>query len=207
MRFHNKKLALKGSICERVIAGFSLLELLAVICVVSLLAGLSIPAISSLGQSQSISKAANDVVGLLEMARTHAKASNTRVEVGFGSDASGLRVVAREGGTFTAVSRVHRFSKARLDSVTPGGRPSADLELANTTPGMLSGFETSGLQFDRVIEFNSRGEARALTTGLSRRIEIGILPNVNGSTPDVLKPSFTAIQVLGLSGGIEVFRQ
>jgi len=210
MPFHSNQSVPAGAIGKKCLSGFSLLELLTVICVVSLLAGLSIPAISSIGRSQNVSKAGNEIAELLEMARTHARASNARVEVGFGSDAGGLRVVviaAREGATFTPVSRILRFSQVRLDSVIPGGRPTPDMDLAGSHAERLSGFEASGQQFDRVIEFNSRGEARALTNGLARRIEIGLLPNVNGSTPDSLKPSYTAIQVAGLSGGVAVFRQ
>jgi type II secretory pathway pseudopilin PulG len=209
MRFPNSHPERNVSTGACHLSGFSLLEILTVVCVMSLLAGLSIPAISSIGRSQHILKAATDITELLEMARTHARASNARVEVGFGSDAAGLRVVviaAREGSTFTPVSRVLRFPQVRLDSAMAGGRPSPDIELAGTPEGLLPGFESSGQQFDRIIEFNSRGEARALSTGLSRRIEIGLLPNINGFTPENLKQSFAAIQVLGLSGGIEVFR-
>jgi len=189
--------------------GFSLLELLVVIACLGLLLGISMPAVNSISRGKDATKTANDIAGLLDLARSYAKSSNVRVEVGFSSDASGLQVAvisAREGTSFTPISRIHRFPQIRLASVADGGRPVADLVLAETRAGFLPSFEMSGRTFDRVIEFNSRGEARALTNGLARRIEIGLLPNINGATPAALQNNSGTVQVAGLSGGVAVYR-
>lgn len=185
------------------------MELLVVLAFFGLLLGISVPAVNSIGRGQDTAKSANDIAGLLDLARSHAKSANVRVEVGFSSDASGLQVAvisAREGVTFTSVSRVHRFPRVRLADVADGGRPAADLVLAENRAGFLPSFEFSGKTFDRVIEFNSRGEARALTNGLARCIEIGLLPNVDGMTPAAMQSNSGAVQVAGLSGGVAVYR-
>lgn len=190
-------------------SAFSLLELLVVMACIGVVLGISVPAFSSISRSNDNAKSARNVAELLDLARTHAKAANTSVQVGFASDATGLKVAVisgREGTNFTTVSRVHRFPLVRMATIEANGRPEADLDLTPTRGGLLPSFNTAGQTFERVIEFNTRGEARALTSGLSRCIEIGLLPNVNGGTPEPLKKNFGVVQVAGLSGGVAVFR-
>jgi prepilin-type N-terminal cleavage/methylation domain-containing protein len=64
-------------------AGFTLLELLIVVGIISLLLVLMIPAFTSLKSAGDISDAIYGIKGLLENARTYAKANHTYVFVGF----------------------------------------------------------------------------------------------------------------------------
>jgi len=84
-------------------------------------------------------------------------------------------------------------------------RPASDVQLSELAGGFPE-FTINGRKFDRVIQFNSRGEARVLTNTLTRVIEIDLFPNVNGETPPALRANVAAIQVAGLSGGVTVYR-
>jgi len=191
-------------------SGFTLIELLCVTAIIGILALAITPSLSSLGQKGEMTKSTNNVASLLELACAHAKANNLKVEVGFRSDANGLHAVAvgaREGTDFIPLSKVHRFPKVRLAAI-PGStnRPTADFELAHPMDNAIPGFDFHGEHYPLVIQFNSRGEARALSKGLSRVIEIGLLVNMHGVTPSALEANFGVVQVTGLSGGIVTYR-
>jgi len=62
--------------------GFTLIELLVVIGIMCLMLGLAGPAISALRGSGDLAKAAGDIQGLLEQARSYAMANNTYVYAG-----------------------------------------------------------------------------------------------------------------------------
>ena len=64
-------------------AGFSLIELLMVIAVMAVLAVLVAPALSSILGAKGVTRAANDVASVLELARTEAMARRSYVYVGF----------------------------------------------------------------------------------------------------------------------------
>ena len=62
---------------------FTLIELLVVIAIVALLSTLAIPAFVALKGAGDITKAADDIAGVLQSARAYAMANNTYVWVGF----------------------------------------------------------------------------------------------------------------------------
>jgi prepilin-type N-terminal cleavage/methylation domain-containing protein len=68
---------------ERSFAGFTLLELLVVIGIVALLMVLIAPAFTTIKSGNDFTAAVYGIQGLLESARTYAKANNTYVFVGF----------------------------------------------------------------------------------------------------------------------------
>lgn len=63
--------------------GFSLVELLSVIGIIALLSGVAFYSLAGLTSSRSLKKAAYDIQGVLEQARTMAMASDTYTWVGF----------------------------------------------------------------------------------------------------------------------------
>jgi prepilin-type N-terminal cleavage/methylation domain-containing protein len=85
---------------------FTLLELLIVVGVIGLLLVLIAPAFTTIKSSTDVTSAAYTIKGLLDTARTHAKANNTYTWIGFagsvGSNITGsisLSVVASKNGT------------------------------------------------------------------------------------------------------------
>ncbi|MEI9999202.1 MAG: prepilin-type N-terminal cleavage/methylation domain-containing protein [Verrucomicrobiota bacterium] len=65
------------------LAGFSLVELLGVLAIIAILSSVALMAISGLKGSRELNKAAYDIQGILEQARTLAMASDTYTWVGF----------------------------------------------------------------------------------------------------------------------------
>lgn len=82
--------------------GFSLIELLAVIGVVVLVAVFMTPAVNSLISSQGVGSGGREIVAFLEFARSEAVARQTYVLVGFKEDSSGDRPVVSMGGVYSA---------------------------------------------------------------------------------------------------------
>src|SRR5216110_1610277 len=64
-------------------AGFTLLELLIVIGIIALLLALIAPAFTTIKSGTDVTSAANTIKGVLDQARTYAKANNTYTWVGF----------------------------------------------------------------------------------------------------------------------------
>src|SRR6266513_5623120 len=68
---------------RRLTSGFTLIELLVVIGVMILLTALLTPAFTNLKSAGDVTSAAYTIKGVLEQARTYAKANNTYAWVGF----------------------------------------------------------------------------------------------------------------------------
>ncbi len=68
---------------ERSVGGFTLVELLVVIGIVALLMALIAPAFTNIKSGTDVTSAAYTIKGVLDTARTYAKANNTYVWVGF----------------------------------------------------------------------------------------------------------------------------
>ena len=110
---------------------FSLLELLIVVGIIGLLLVLIFPSFTSIKGGTDVTSAAYTIKGVLEAARTHAKANNTYAWVGFsgsiGSTVTGkvaLYVVASKDGTDLGTS-VNQPPGNRIDitaKVTPVGK-------------------------------------------------------------------------------------
>src|SRR4051794_30894967 len=113
------------------VRGFTLLELLIVVGIIGLLLVLIAPAFTYIKGGSDVTSAAYTIKGMLDTARTYAKANNTYTWVGFsgsiGSNVTGnvaLIVVASKDGTDLGTS-VNQSAGNRVDIttlVTPVGK-------------------------------------------------------------------------------------
>jgi prepilin-type N-terminal cleavage/methylation domain-containing protein len=111
--------------------GFTLLELLIVVAIIGLLLVLMAPAFTTIKGGTDVTSAAYTIKGVLDTARTYAKANNTYTWVGFsgsiGSNVTGgvaLSMVASKDGTDLGTS-VNQTPGNRVDIttlVTPVGK-------------------------------------------------------------------------------------
>lgn len=88
--------------------GFSVIELMAVVGLVAMLAVFLVPGMSSVGQGREAASAAVEIAGLLEQARAYAMAKNTYVWVGFAEEDASQppRVPMAQGGGRVVISIV-----------------------------------------------------------------------------------------------------
>jgi len=174
---------------------FSLLEVLVVMAVMALLLGLGVPALSSLRTAGGFTKEVQQLADTLSFARSHALSKGRPVEVGIESVNDGIYLVVGEhaGGSFHPVMKTSLLGRARVESMTP----------ASGFPLIQNGQSQT---FSRVIQFNSRGEARIRPDGVDREVTLQILPNINGQTPESLRDNRVDIVIHGLSGGVSLVR-
>lgn len=207
---------------------FSILELLAVIGIISLCSVMVIAAVSSIGGGTSITKAGGDVASLLEQARTHAMAQNTYVWVGFRQDdmdtLSAAVVASRNGEpqpivTDAAASPsdviqlggIQRFKNVRM-VVAPSGTGRATVGASAQLAGLITpiirfGAGKGGNHRDftnQVVQFNNRGEAKIASGSFQKIVEIGLQASANGSVRD--PNNYAAVQLGALTGSVTVFR-
>ena len=112
---------------RRPTAGFSLIELLAVMAVLAMMMALVAPALSSIKGGNDISRSAYDIATTLQEARSYAIANNTYVWVGFyeedGSKSSTSPATPGNGGrivvSVVASQDGTRYSDASVDGATP----------------------------------------------------------------------------------------
>lgn len=100
-------------------SGFTLIEMLVVIVIISILLVGVVPAFNSINGARGVTRAINDVAGMLELARAEAMATRSYVYVGFANtiNADGnaeLRsgaVISNDGSSSTASTNLRPISK------------------------------------------------------------------------------------------------
>jgi prepilin-type N-terminal cleavage/methylation domain-containing protein len=86
--------------------GFTLLELMVVVTIMALLVALGIPAFNSINSGRDLARAATELAGVLEVARSSAMARNTHVFVGLAEvDTTGLAAGVGRVAVATVASR------------------------------------------------------------------------------------------------------
>lgn len=205
---------------------FSLIELLAVMAVVTVMMAAAVPAISGLKSTGNISSAAYEIAGTLEQARAYAMANNTFVYVGFaerdqldaGKSGKGQIVMAAMGSkngsrTFnpanlSALTRLRKLPNVRLEEGLPnaGGltRPEAlaGYQVASDAFSAQDSFTLSGVTFIKIVQFDPRGMAsiQSRSATVPQWMEVGLI-GAAGSSPDS-----AAVVIDGVTGVAKIYR-
>jgi prepilin-type N-terminal cleavage/methylation domain-containing protein len=109
--------------------GFTLLELLIVVGIIGLLMVLLVPAFTNIKSGTDVTNAAYTIKGVLDTARTYAKANNTYVWVGFFEEDGSVpsaSPTATPGNGRVVISTV--ASKDGTEVYTSVGSPAADMD-------------------------------------------------------------------------------
>ncbi len=207
-------------------AGFSLIELLAVMAVITVMMAAVVPAINGLKSTGNLSSAAFEIAGTLEQARAYAMANNTFVYVGFaerdqldaGKTGQGQIVMAAMGSkngsrTFDAanlspLTRLRKLPAVRLEEGLPNSgamsRPVAlsGYQVANDAFFAQDSFILSGVTFTKILQFDPRGMAsvQSRSTTVPQWMEIGLVGAVGSST------DCAAVVVDGVTGVAKIYR-
>lgn len=196
-------------------SAFSLIELLIVVAIIAVLAALAMPAFTSIRGAGGLTKAANDIAGILEQARAHAMAQNTYAWVGFrkeGQDGLMVGVISSKTGSSNPSADVVQLGKlVRFDNIQLVNLPHSGTRPADSVDQLL-GVTNAALAFtigtnsfsSQVIRWNSRGEARLDAAQLSRHIEIGLQASAGGVVRNAANSA--VVQIGGLSGAVIVYR-
>jgi prepilin-type N-terminal cleavage/methylation domain-containing protein len=194
--------------------GFTLIEMLVVIAVMSLLLTAAGPVFDSLATSPSPSAAAAVISGQLERARSHAITKNTYVWVRLGKVAEEpndffIGVYESLDGTDKTTTVKGIWSAPRL----PNFRLSNSLSPSLVRPSVPSAAQASEASW---VRFSPSGEARiipAVATEsriklkppsdpgvLARWTEFGLQATRRGQVAESLKKDVAAVQLNGLTG-------
>jgi prepilin-type N-terminal cleavage/methylation domain-containing protein len=213
--------------------GFTLVELLIVIAIMAILAGLSVPALSALNRSGQAGLTFSKLSETLEQARQYAVAQNTYVWVAFSASPSSLgtgtqlsiAVVASADGTDLAsnwtssvgpgtnlvqVSKMQTFQLTELQTpgkVTPATILAEVGQAINSTAKFsitLPG-QNAATTFGQAIQFTPSGEARNTDGAPVDLVEFDVQPEKG---PGIADPNNGAVfQVSGLTGETRIYRQ
>jgi hypothetical protein len=179
---------------------------------------LTLPAIFSLSNAESLNQSVSDLSLLLNQSRAYAMAHDTYVWVGFVSDATAQNVtvgiVAGQTGeitdisansTYAPIAKLQRFNHVSLASVDLAGMAAGADDI---TTSQISSFQQTSqgnaLTFGDVIQFDPQGEASLNKTGGSSNwIQIGLQPLRGASKETANKAAF---QIATLTGQVITFR-
>lgn len=197
--------------------GFSLVELLVVISIISVLAALTAPAIAALNRSGSLNRTLTAISLSFEQARAYAMANNTYVWVGLKPETASNRVLSAtvaslnsvssdltNAANLRAISRVQAFDNVQLSDAAQSlqGMSTDAVRVQQSTLGSFkTGQGANGaVEFPYVVQFSPSGEVQISTNSMGRWVQVGLL-----GTP-VATANYAVIQLSSLTGGVRIFR-
>jgi prepilin-type N-terminal cleavage/methylation domain-containing protein len=216
--------------------GFSLVELLTVMSIIALLASFSVPAMQSLFRSGAVNRAAGDLSGTFECARSYAMSQNTYVRVGLacvpvGSTASVptlvVIVISSVDGSLTYDSASDMADNTRWKpltrplilgnvwtykdlNATNAPNTSKDSLAENTDIPAFS--RTAGrmgpVTFTSIVQFAPSGEAQVLKAESARYIKIGLdQPQQPNAPENARNENPFVLRLAGINGRIDILRK
>jgi prepilin-type N-terminal cleavage/methylation domain-containing protein len=157
-------------------SGFTLLELMIVVGIVALLFGLIAPAFTTIKGGTDVTSAAYTIKGVLETARTYAKANNTYTWVGFfEEDVSHSSTNPATGGSGRVVISIVA-SKDGSEVYTSVSSPAADMDPNGTKL----------LQVGKLMKLENM-HLRTFANGLGTGETFPTRPAIPGGSPDNAK--------------------
>jgi len=115
-------------------SGFSLIELLTVLGVMSLIAAMSLPVVNSIKDSQNVSAATFSVASALQRARAYAMAHDTYVWVGFYEEAANTTAPTNVAPKYSGAGQVVIGMAASVDGTQTAGSQTTGYLQAPASP-------------------------------------------------------------------------
>jgi prepilin-type N-terminal cleavage/methylation domain-containing protein len=218
-------------------AAFTLIELLCVIGIILILIVLVAPAFTSIKSADDLTSDAYTMKGMLESARTYAKANNTYTWIGFagsvGSTVTGevqVAIVASNDGTnlwsangsllpasLTQVDKMVTLDNVHIGDIPPGNgtsgtefesRPPVDSShRISTAPNTLYPFTVRDTIFNKWIQFSPRGEALVDGGALSIVKYAEVGVLPTHGTALAVTQNIAAVQISGFGGDVRIYRR
>jgi prepilin-type N-terminal cleavage/methylation domain-containing protein len=210
--------------------GFSLIELLAVIGMIALLAVLVAPSIQQVGGSNRIGRAVSELTALLELARTEALARSTYVWVAFANrtnpagnaELCAVAFASRDGTAIASgalvepitkmlkLEGVQLTSKDQLSSAVQNLYETATTAAVSTATAPKNLPPLQNITFDRTLTLAPDGKAMldavpTSSTGFENLIDISLRP-MRGTAVDSTSNDHVSIWLSGGSGRIQNYR-
>ncbi len=199
--------------------GFSLVEILVVISIVTILASLAGATLFGLNKAGRMNQAIGGISTLLDQARTYAMAHNTYVWVGFAPNSAtqtltvgtvagttGEKTDLNSAATYSPVSKLQIYNNFSLKEITgiSGMTANADDISTSQVGSFLQNGGGGEVSFTSILQFGPQGEATLnKTSGSSHWIQVGLQP-VQGS--NMTDPNVAVFQIGTLTGQVVVFR-
>lgn len=195
--------------------GFSLLELLMVVAIISLLSSLLVPALGALSGA-NVRSASAQLSGVFEQARATAVAKNIPVYVGLsqvdaqtvligvGSSPSGDAGLADAVSTYrpVALKNVKLLSPGEVRSAVslPLAAPDADTVTESNFGSLKVNYDGRPVSCSYIVGFTPNGQATVKEGNASRHIQVGLAPANQSSSKDL-----SLVEISGLTGKVSIF--
>ncbi len=213
---------------------FTLVELLVVMAILTIIASIATPAVSSLLKGRSFDQTLAGLSGTLDQARQYAIAQNTYVWVAFATTSTQVNVVvfaspdgtdsntswtgspSAGSGVLVPITRTQTFNLTTL--VSPNGSLAARTVVPATLPSTVgqplnssASFtmplptQTASTTFNYALQFTPSGEARITDGAPVDLVEFAVQPQTAPGTANTQNGA--VIQINGLTGQTRVYRQ